>query len=827
MSKIIICLALVLILYPTRIFAQEKNTLKINDKDYFAMPGLNIMVFDDIYPEGHQGGISIIQNGVRVATNGDIFLEPVSGQWEPFSKFHHRDIDKNNNEIRVSLSYPDSSKKTGFNPVIIPDIYFTYTVKVKPQGDSVRITVDLDQPLPHQWIGKVGFNLELFPSALFGKSWYLDKHSGIFPPQANGPVQLDNKGEEQPLPLAIGKRLVIAPENNYQRMVIESKKEDIQLLDGRVKFNNSWFTVRSNVPEGATKGAIEWVISANVIPGWKYKPVIHVSQVGYHPSQQKTAVIELDASDSCAGQARLVRISENGIPEVMLSAPVKRWGKFLRYNYGQFDFSSVTREGIYSVEYGDSHTELFRIAGDVYKRNVWQPVLDFFLPVQMCHVRVEEKYRVWHGVCHLDDAVMAPVNHNHFDGYIQGASTLTKYKPMEPVPGLNKGGWHDAGDDDLRIESQADEVYILSLIYENFHVTSDNTSIDEENRLVQINLPDGKPDILQQIEHGLLHITGVYNYLGRLCRGIISPTIHQYTMVGDESNQTDNLVYNPMLKTNERTATQSGKADDRMVFTEENPGREFGVAADLAAATRVLKDYNPDLSRECLRIAEELWKKNQPNMPNKPGKSLHAAIELFITTGKEEYRLFILSNKDYIVSHIPALGWLMGRVLPIINDDGLTAAVRKGVSDYAAIVKAEEQQTPFGVPYKPYIWGAGWDIQKFGVRQYFLHTGFPDIIDKEYILNALNFILGCHPGENTASFASGIGTRSMTTAYYFNRADGSYIPGGVASGTALIRPDFPELKDFPYLWQQGEYVMGGGSSNFMFLVLAADKLLNP
>ena len=45
------------------------------------------------------------------------------------------------------------------------------------------------------------------------------------------------------------------------------------------------------------------------------------------------------------------------------------------------------------------------------------------------------------------------------------------------------------------------------------------------------------------------------------------------------------------------------------------------------------------------------------------------------------------------------------------------------------------------------------------------------------------------------------------------------------SGTALIRPDFPELLTFPYLWQQVEYVLGGGSSHYMFLVLAARDLL--
>ena len=51
------------------------------------------------------------------------------------------------------------------------------------------------------------------------------------------------------------------------------------------------------------------------------------------------------------------------------------------------------------------------------------------------------------------------------------------------------------------------------------------------------------------------------------------------------------------------------------------------------------------------------------------------------------------------------------------------------------------------------------------------------------------------------------------------------LAGGVVSGTALIRPDFPELKQWPFLWQQTEYVLGGGSSRFMFLVLAVRELV--
>jgi len=85
---------------------------------------------------------------------------------------------------------------------------------------------------------------------------------------------------------------------------------------------------------------------------------------------------------------------------------------------------------MYEVEYANSRSQVFRIAPDVYQRGAWQPVLEYFLPVQMCHMRVEEQYRVWHGACHLDDARMAPVNYNHFDGYLQPASSPEKPSPL-------------------------------------------------------------------------------------------------------------------------------------------------------------------------------------------------------------------------------------------------------------------------------------------------------------------------------------------------------------------------------------------------------------
>lgn len=784
--------------------------MHLNKDEYLENQGVNVMLAHDFYPEGHQGGVGIIQNGIRVATNGDLRLEPTPGQWAAIPKVGKRVVDTKSQEISVRMEYPDSAiNRKGFNPIIYPDLHFKYNIRVLPEAESFRIIVDLDAPLPDEWIGKVGFNLELYPGFLFGKSYYMDQQSGIFPRQPNDQIRKDGKGNFQTEPMAHGHELTIAPESDKQRMtIINENGEELQLLDGRGLHNNGWFVVRSLVAKGSAQHAISWLVTPHAIKGWQSDPIVQVSQVGYHPLQQKIAVIELDKHDTERKEATLVRIEANGEIKTILHKNPSDWGNFLRYHYLQFDFSSIKDPGMYLIRYGKFQSGIFQISKDVYKNNVWQPTLEYFLPVQMCHMRVNEKYRVWHGICHMDDALMAPIDSNHFDGYVQGHSTMTKYQSGEPVPGLNQGAWHDAGDFDLRVESQAQTVLGLTFAFEQFGVKYDNTSVNQQTRIVEIQQPDGKPDMLQQIEHGLLSIVGGYQSMGRFYRGIIEPTLRQYTILGDPVNITDG---------------KSGNGDDRWVFTEDNPGRSLETASTLAAASRVMKGYNDTLSTQCLVIAETVWKDTKEKDPM---QRVALAVELLKTTGNKTYADFLTEHITQITNRIGQTAWIVGPVIPLIHDESFKKQVTDSARSYYKHIQEDGLKTPYGVPYKPNIWGAGWDIQRFGYRQYFLHTAFPEIFPTSYMLSALNFILGCHPGDNTASFVSGVGANSMTTAYGFNRADWSYIPGGVTSGTALIRPDFPELLNWPYLWQQGEYVLGGGTTDYLFLVLAADHILN-
>ena len=531
------------------------------------------------------------------------------------------------------------------------------------------------------------------------------------------------------------------------------------------------------------------------------------------------------------------------------------WGKYLRYQYSTFDFSEIKEAGVYQVQYGDVSTNLFRIDTDVYKQNVWQPTLEYFIPIQMCHMQVNQKYRVWHGACHLDDALMAPLHILHFDGYgnLAETSTLSKFKPLDHVPGLNVGGWHDAGDYDLRIESQAEAVIALALVYEEFGIKLDQTSVDQKNRQVELFQPDGKPDILQQIEHGVLAILSGYRQMGMLYRGIICPTLRQYVHLGDASTDTDNKIcsdkdllakaatfdelwykkvanrysssFDPELNLDQIKLVVPD-LDDRFVFMETNPDWQLIGAKSLAIASRVLKEYNPSLSKECLDAAEDLYKKYKDlklSMDNysvfmvRPQK-LEALIELYITTGKPEYEkeLCTMSSeaKKSFVFSITSIG----RVLSSLHCQEFKDSVQAAAVAAKPMIEQMVSQSPFGSPMSHAEFSA--------FEAYYLHKFWPNLYPADYLFSIVNYLLGCKPGRSTNSLVSGVGVNSPTVAYGTNRADWSYIPGGTFwNAVNLVSPDLAEDKTWPFLWQEREYIITS-PCYFMFSVLGADKILS-
>ena len=816
--------------------------LQINDSGYFEKQGVNVMVFNYDYSgmffDEKTSAIEIIHHGVRTATGGAVRLQNTPEQWDLIPKTTSRKVDKQNNSIEVGLRY----EKFDFDSRVV----------VTAKDNGIEINVFLDKPLPEKLIGNAGFNLEFLPSAYFEKTFLADGKPGNFPiypssttstepirkkiPQFAGHTTFDDRGRGEfivPSPIATGKTLVLAPEDEERKtkIVSASADENLMLFDGRNLAQNGWFIVRSLLPANKTGKVLTWYVEPNAIPNWIRKPVIGFSQVGYLPQQQKTAVIELDKNDVPLKSASLFQVTADGKYIEKLKGDVKVWGRYLRYNYVKFDFSSVKEPGIYFIQYGEQKTNTFSISDDVYL-NIWHPTLDVWFPVQMDHMEVNEAYRVWHGAPFLDDALQAPTNWQHFDGYSMGASTQTKYKPYEHIPGLAVGGWFDAGDFDIQTGSHCDAVLSLVDTWEKFKPTRDETFIDYPTKYVDIHRPDGKPDILQQIKHGTLNMVAQVKNIGHPVRGIVVPNLHQYHHLGDAINETDNLLYDSTLKIYQVNGNRSGTMDDRWAFTERTTFLDYYTAAALAAASRALKGFDDTLSEQSLFYAKKLWneddsisKMDTSGFSKRFGNSLKmsAALQLYITTKEEKYAtLFkeaVWQSLDRFIQFgmQPAL-----QAVPYLDDD-YKKKLREYMVKYKTACDDYTKQNPYGVPIALGGWGGSGNVVNFAATNYYANKFYPDLMNPEYVYKGLDYIFGCHPYSNI-SFVSSVGTKSKKVTYGNNRADFSYIAGGIVPGILLIKPDFPENKeDWPFFWGENEVTVGG-CANYIFLANAVGQL---
>jgi endoglucanase len=853
-------------------------TMKVTDSGYLDTQGFSVILYHSTYDrtfvDQKNTAMEMIIHGQRIATNGDVRLMPTPEQWDLVATLKGRQPDKVNNKLTANLSFPAFE--------------MDYTLEVAPEPGGARVSVNLDKPLPETLAGRAGFNLEFLPSLYVGKSYSVDGSVfGTFPrspqdpmikvlPHPNEPKKLyyledwdKAKGYTQPLPFAEGKSITMAVDDPLARIKITSDTGNIAMYDGRNRAQNGWFVLRTLIPSGKTMGAVVWHIRPDVIPNWTRPPVIAHSQVGYAPNFSKVAIIELDPKFNAPKTAKLLRLGDDGSYTQVFEAPVSTATPWMRYTYSKFDFSSVKDTGLYVIEYAGQRTTPFPIAKDVYSKT-WQPSLDTHIAVQMDHMSVREGYRLWHGLSHLDDARQAPLNERHFDGWNQGATTDSPYKPGEHIPGLNVGGWYDAGDFDIQEGSQFSVIQNLALAYREFDLKYDQLSVDWDAREVEMHRPDGIPDAVQQVKHGILQTLGQIKNIGHAIPGINEPTLRQYTHLGDGASKTDGRIYSEKLGPNDVDGNYSGKPDDRWAFTNKSANNQWGAVASLAAAASVLKSWDDALAKECLDTAIKIWNEEKANPtpaggrgfggatapPAAPGAPAAqggrggtgapaappagfggpggmfggaldwtAALELMIATnGAEPYKSRVQEIFPTMATpqQVGGRGWTLVRALPYL-DASYKTRLRETVTTYMAGVDKQLDATPFGVPPSMGGWGGSGSVVDMGVRMYFLHKAFPDLVSPEYTLRAVNYILGTHPVSST-SYVAGVGTVSKTKMYGNNRADNTFIPGAVIPGYVIIKPDFPEcIEDFGFLWFEHEAVVGG-SASWVLAGLAANAL---
>jgi endoglucanase len=604
-------------------------TMKVTDKNYLDTQGFSVFLYDSTYHpvfvDQKNTAMEMILHGQRIATNGDVRLMPTPEQWDLVATLKGRQADKANSRLTASLAFPTF------------DVSYTLEVAAEPGG--IRVSINLDKPLPPKLVGRAGFNLEFLPSIYMGKTYLVDgSKAGIFPRTPNDPMikvlplpgepkkayYLEDwdkaKGYTQPLPFAEGKSITLGVDDSLARITVVSDTAALMLFDGRNRAQNGWFVLRSLIPSGKTNGAIVWHLKPDVISGWTRPPVIAHSQVGYAPGFSKIAVLELDPKYTGPQTAKVLRLTAGGAYQQVFEGPITPATPWLRYVYSKFDFTTVKEPGLYVIEYAGQRTAPFPISKDAYA-NIWQDSLDHHLAVQMDHVSVREAYRVWHGASHLDDGRMAPVVGEQFDNWNQATARDGKYKGGDHIPGMNVGGWYDAGDFDLEEPAQLSVIQSLALAYREFDLKYDELTVDEVAREVEMHRPDGVPDTVEQIKHGALLILAQFHNIGHSIRGTHEPDLRQYTHLGDGASKTDGRIYDSRLGSNEVKGDYSGRADDRWIFTTTNAVLQWNAIAALAAASDALKGWDDALAKDCLETAVTAWNNEKAHPTPQPAGS--------------------------------------------------------------------------------------------------------------------------------------------------------------------------------------------------------------
>lgn len=815
----------------------QSQDLILNEKGYFEKQGINVLVFSNSFDGGFNdeknSGIEIIQHGIRSIQGGAVRLNNTPEQWDLVPKMTFRNVDRDKGVIEVGLRYEDYD--------------FDSRIVVTANGETVEIAVWLDTPLPEKLVGKAGLNMEFLPSRYWLKTFVMDGRLNRFPryatsktvtrPNSEKPRQFkgfktyDDRGTGRfvdPLPIETGHNITMAIDDPERMISINSDDAKLELYDGRMLAQNGWFVLRSILPQNKTGKVVSWTVKPNAINGWIRKPNIGFCQVGYTPDQPKVSVIELDKNDLPKNVATLMRINEDGTISKAYEGKIETWGNYFKYNYVKFDFSEVTTPGIYYIQYDTVKTNNFIIDSHVYDK-ITDATTDVWVPIHMNHMYVNEGYRVWHGEPFKEGYLQAPPS-DHFDLHYQGTETDTKYKPLELIPGLNVGGFFDAGDFDIETGSNINVVENLIRTWQLFKPQRDETFVSEEQRYVDLHRPDGKPDILQYIEHGTLNLVAQAEQIGHMASTLSNSVLDNYHHLGDAASITDGLHYDPSLKPYEvsEDGKRSGTPDDMWAFTTRNPGLDMRAATMFAAAANALKGYNDNLAERALKQSKRLMKEAEELMSKRPKsidgntrsikRGLAATnMQLYAATHEKKYldvfknEIWNDLNQNLVFNIQIALD-----AIPYM-DEAYRAKLKPYVEKYAVYIRDFDKQNPYGVPIGLGNWAGSGQLLGFGTTVCFAHFYYPDIVKKDEVYRTANWLFGCHPYHNY-SFVAAVGaSRPKMVFYGNNRADFSFIPGNVAPGLLFRKPDhFENFDDWPFLWGQNEGTIAGNTQYIIF-----------
>jgi endoglucanase len=231
------------------------------------------------------------------------------------------------------------------------------------------------------------------------------------------------------------------------------------------------------------------------------------------------------------------------------------------------------------------------------------------------------------------------------------------------------------------------------------------------------------------------------------------------------------------------------KDDKKRYVGQPSTAATLNLVAIGAQCARIWKDIDPQFSSQCLTASESAWQAAQkfPDIyayDNFTGSGPYgdlsltdefywASAELFITTGKDEYRDYIKKSAHYLETptgnltadgdifwqYTAPLGTVSLAIVPNELSKNDQYFAKKAIVETATKYRQQMENEGYHIPYsaEQYPWGSNSNLVNRSIFLIYANDFTKDISFLKATANAMDYLLGANP--MAISYVTGYGTR--------------------------------------------------------------------
>lgn len=522
----------------------------------------------------------------------------------------------------------------------------------------------------------------------------------------------------------------------------------------------------------------------------QHPSLIKLNQLGFLPKSTKFAVVPNVAST----HFDIIHAGTNTVVLTGQLTSANTWQP-AQETVKLADFSSLLAPGNYQVRVaGVADSVSFPIAEDAYDAVNAAAIKALYYNRASTALLPEFAGEFARPLGHPDDEILIH------------ASAATAARPTGAKVASPKG-WYDAGDYNKYIVNSGISTYTLLAAFEHFpeYFTDQNLHIPESNNAL--------PDLLDE-------------------------TLWNLEWMLSMQDPNDGGVYHKLTNLNFDGSVMPHEATSPRYMVQKTTAAALDFAAVMAAASRVFKAYDGELSATMVAAAERawLWAQENPTITYQQPADVRtgtygdntlsdefawAAAELFITTGNDDY--YVALNPESVSASVPSWGDVKGLAWISLahHRHNLNPSANQTIISHRIKTLADELlNTATDSAYKvsmrtqDFVWGSN----SVALNQAIILIQAQRLLgDNAYLVAAqsqLDYVLGRNATD--FSFVTGFGAKSTLHPHHRpSEADGidAPVPGFIAGGPQAGQQDkgscrVPYPSDIPaksYLDDQCSY----------------------